>query len=242
LPFSDRRFIVNVVGTSPNPRILLIETSGRAGQVALACGENLLGVRRLDEARRHARDLAPALNDLLRIQGWKARELDAVFVGRGPGSYTGLRVGIMSAKTIAYASGCALLGIDTFAIIAQQSPNEADRLDVLADAQRGKVYLQSFQRGGAQWEASTGLSIVRFEDWLAQRDANSWVGGPGVIPYHSRLPETVQIAANSDPSAESLLALGLNRYRAVERDDPYTLEPLYLRPSAAEEQWKGRGR
>ena len=79
----------------------------------------------LDESRRHARDLAPAVRDLLAEQGWPARSLEAVIVSRGPGSYTGLRVGIMSAKTLAYATGCALLAVDTFAVIARQAPPEA---------------------------------------------------------------------------------------------------------------------
>ncbi len=102
------------------PRLLVIDTSHRVGVVALAAGDRLLGERRLDEARRHARDLVPAIRDLLAEVHWKARELDAVFVSRGPGSYTGLRVGIMSAKTLAYASGCTLLGLETFAAIARQ--------------------------------------------------------------------------------------------------------------------------
>src|SRR5207253_4227955 len=105
----SQSLIVNFVSNSLQPRVLILETSVRTGQVALAHGEELLGVLRLDEARRHARDLAPALAELLAQQGWKARELDAVFVSRGPGSYTGLRVGIMSAKTLSYATGCALL-------------------------------------------------------------------------------------------------------------------------------------
>jgi tRNA threonylcarbamoyladenosine biosynthesis protein TsaB len=233
---------VNGVSIASQPKILLIETSGRAGFVALARDEDLLGIRRLDEARRHARDLAPALDGLLHEEGWKARELDAVFVGRGPGSYTGLRVGIMSAKTIAYVTGCTLLGIESFAVLAHQAPCEADRLDVLADAQQGKVYVQSFHCNDGEWKATTALCIVHFDNWLAEREANSWVGGPGAAQYQSRLPETIQIVADSDPRAESLLALGLRRYRAGERDDPYMVEPLYLRPSAAEEQWMARGR
>ena len=66
-------------------------------------------MRRLDEARRNARDLAPAAAELLQKQGWKPIGLDAVLVSCGPGSYTGLRVGIMSAKTLAYATRCALI-------------------------------------------------------------------------------------------------------------------------------------
>src|SRR5205085_7377236 len=122
LPPAAGALIVNVVPDIAKPRVLVLETSGRSGQVALAHGDDLLAVRSLDETRRHARDLAPAVKDLLTQQGWQVRDLDAVFVSRGPGSYTGLRVGIMSAKALAYATGCALLGIDTFAAIARQAP------------------------------------------------------------------------------------------------------------------------
>src|SRR5262249_48878627 len=101
--------------SSEPARLLILETSCRRGLVALAAGTELRGVRRLDESRRHARDLAPAVAELLSEQGWKARDLQAVLVGRGPGSYTGLRVGIMSARALAYATGCALIGLDTFA-------------------------------------------------------------------------------------------------------------------------------
>src|SRR5438270_13709798 len=115
------------------PRIVILETSCQVGQVAVARGAKVLAVRRLDEARRHARDLVPALRDLLAEQGWRARELDAVVVSRGPGSYTGLRVGVMSAKTLTYATGCALLAIDTFAAIALQAPPDVRSVAVIAD-------------------------------------------------------------------------------------------------------------
>src|SRR5262245_34096399 len=120
--------------STPQPRLLILETSGRTGHVALAQGEAFLGLRSLDEARRHARDLVPAVAGLLAEQGWQPRDLDAVVISRGPGSYTGLRVGIMSAKTLAYATGCALVAIDTFAAIAHQAPAEVQNLDVIADA------------------------------------------------------------------------------------------------------------
>jgi tRNA threonylcarbamoyladenosine biosynthesis protein TsaB len=231
------------VSVSAEPRVLIIETSSRAGQVAIARGETLLAARRLEEARRHARDLAPAVAELLVTQGWKARDLNAVFVSRGPGSYTGLRVGIMSAKTLAYATGCALIGIDTFAAIAQQAPAESSRLDVLADAQQGKVYVQPFARSADNtWLALAALTVQPLDEWLARREAEAWVSGPGLHVCSQQLPDHVPLAPETgwDPRAESLLRLGIARYRAGERDDAWTLEPLYLRPSAAEEQWKRR--
>src|SRR4029077_5174847 len=117
------------------PRLLILETSGRVGRVALAEGANLSDVRTLDEARRAARDLAPAAAELCAARGWKVRELDGVLVSLGPGSYTGLRIGIMSAKTLAYASSCVVLGLPTFAVIARQAPPDAINIEVLADAQ-----------------------------------------------------------------------------------------------------------
>jgi tRNA threonylcarbamoyladenosine biosynthesis protein TsaB len=224
---------------------LILETSSHAGQVALGEGERVVGVRRLDEARRHARDLAPAVRELLAARGWRARELHGVIVSRGPGSYTGLRVGIMSARALAYATGCALLAVETFAAIARQAPPEARTLDVLADAQQDKVYVQRFGREAAGHALTplTSLAIRPVDEWLPGLSAGVWVSGPGLRKHEKRLPPEVRrVEADSlDPRPESLLALGLARYLRGERDDLWSLEPLYLRPSSAEEQWKGKG-
>ena len=231
--------------TEPSePRLLILETSGRAGRVAVAAGSRLLSVRPLEESRRHARDLAPAVADLLAEQGWRPRDLHAVVVSRGPGSYTGLRVGLMSAKAFAYATGCALLAVDTFAAVALQAPPGAARLDVLADAQQDKVYVQSFARGTAGVSAVSELQIRPFAGWLADREAGARVTGPGLRKWKDRLPPDVPVveAALWEPQPSSLLQLALPRYQAGGRDDLWTLEPLYLRPSSAEEQWQKLGR
>ena len=101
-----------------------------------------------------ARNLAPAVSEMLAGLGWKPRDLQGVIVGRGPGSYTGLRVGLISAKIWAYATGCGLLAVETFAVIAAQVPEDVLRLEVIADAQQDRVYQQSFGRtaaGAAPW-------------------------------------------------------------------------------------------
>jgi tRNA threonylcarbamoyladenosine biosynthesis protein TsaB len=147
----------------------------------------------------------------------------------------------MSAKTFAYATNSAVLSVDTFAAIASQAPGEATQLDVLADAQQQKIYLQSFARLETDvWQAASPLRIERLPDWLGARDPRSWGTGPGLQAYGQRLPEGTRLvnAAAWDPQPESVLRIGLARYRAGERDDLWALEPLYLRPSSAEEKWK----
>jgi tRNA threonylcarbamoyladenosine biosynthesis protein TsaB len=225
-------------------RFLILETSGRVGWVALASGDALRETRSLDETRRHARDLAPAVAALLRTAGWQPRDLDGVIVSRGPGSYTGLRVGLMSAKVFAYATGAALIAVETFAAIAAQAPDAVVRLDVVADAQQEKVYVQPFTRAaaGAEMVPAGPLTIRPVADWLAARDPAGWVSGPGLRPYGARLPAGSRVleAEAWDPRPERLLQIGLARYRLGRRDDPWTVEPLYLRPSAAEENWNPR--
>jgi tRNA threonylcarbamoyladenosine biosynthesis protein TsaB len=224
-------------------RVLILETSGKVGQVAVAEGEKVQHVRRLDEARRHARDLVPAIAELLAAEHWRPKDVQAVLVSRGPGSYTGLRVGIMSAKTFAYVTGCPLLAIDTFAAIALQAPAEAAQVEVLADAQQEKVYVQTFTRLPTQlWAPASPLRIEPVADWLAQRHTDAWVSGPGLRMYASRLPKDIPAVQEVawDPQPESLLKIGLERRRAGQQDDPWTLEPLYLRPSSAEEKWQQR--
>jgi tRNA threonylcarbamoyladenosine biosynthesis protein TsaB len=230
--------------TTPLPRLVIVETSDRVGQVAIAEGLAILQVRTLPEARRHARDLAPAVAEMLRRQAWQPRDVTAVVVSRGPGSYTGLRVGIISAKAFAYATRCRLIAVDTFLAIASQTPAHVDRVDVLSDAQQDKVYAQSFVRQGQLWVATADLAICPFGDWLANRDPTAAVTGPAVDKWEIDLPPTaVRIGPEfRRPTAASLLRLGLEKLATSTVDDVMTVEPLYLRPSAAEQQWRGPDR
>jgi tRNA threonylcarbamoyladenosine biosynthesis protein TsaB len=217
------------------PRFVLIETSQQPGLVAVAEGDRLLSVRRLDEARRHARDLAPAVGDLLAGHVWQPRDVNAIAVGRGPGSYTGLRVGVMSAKAFTYAAGCGLLGLETFAVLAAQAPTEVQRLTVLADAQQDKVYVQEFEHGAAV----SALRIQAFNDWLEGTTKPLFVTGPGLQKWAKKLSGNVAVLDETlwYPHAETLLQLALARWQRGERDDIWNLEPIYLRPSSAEEKW-----
>jgi tRNA threonylcarbamoyladenosine biosynthesis protein TsaB len=223
---------------------LLLETSTHVALAAIARGSRVLKTRRLDETRRHARDLAPAVRDLLRSEEVNPRAVDAVIVGTGPGSYTGLRVGIMSAKTFAHVTGCRLIGVECFAALALQAPDEASTVDVFADAQQDRVYWQRFERceQATQWRPTVPLQIRLFAEWCNSKDRAPWVTGPGLRGKEMRIPAGIRLVNPErwQIAAESLLQLGSARYQMGAGDDPLTLEPLYLRPSAAEQQWQGQ--
>jgi tRNA threonylcarbamoyladenosine biosynthesis protein TsaB len=225
-----------------SPRLLLLETSGTVGRVGVAQGAALLAEVALDERRRHARDLAPATERLLREQGWQPGDVEGVVVSQGPGSYTGLRVGLMSAKTFAWAVGCSLIAVPTLEVVAFQARGHARQVETIADAQQDRVYRQRFRLSdaGETPQAVTDLAVFDAPAWQAEWSSAFPLIGPGLLHWHERLPSQVRLlpAELWLPGLPALLALGLHRWLHGQFSDPFTLEPLYLRPSSAEEKWE----
>lgn len=221
---------------------LLIETSGRAGKLGVARGGAVTRTAALDETRRHARDLALTADRLLTAEGVAPRDLAGVMVSVGPGGYTGLRVGVMSAKALAYATGCRLVAVPTFAAIAEQAPAEAEELTVVADALQGMIYIQSFHRSETGWAATDDLRIDRADAWLPRTPDDVWLSGPGVRVYPNLIPQAAKLVseADRDPRMESVWLAG-RRQPPVAREELFRLEPLYLRGSSAEEKAKQKG-
>ncbi|MCS7015892.1 MAG: tRNA (adenosine(37)-N6)-threonylcarbamoyltransferase complex dimerization subunit type 1 TsaB [Gemmatales bacterium] len=211
----------------------------------MAEGATLLRSARLSAARRHARDLAPTVKQLLEELGWRPTDLHAVAVSRGPGSYTGLRVGIMSAKALAYALNLPILAVDTFRILALQA-GPGDDLDVLEDAQQDKVYVQRFRWAAPESppEPITPLAIRPFTEWCAALPAARRVTGPALEldTIRSRLPSALAVLPRElwHPQLPALLTLALELWTRRDYADLWRLEPLYLRPSEAEEAWERR--
>lgn len=216
---------------------LVLETSGRTGSVALARGNAIVREAALDASRKHARDLAATVAKLLEAEGLRIAALAGVIVGIGPGSYTGLRVGVMSAKTLAYAAGCKLIAVPTFAAIAEQAPAEAARIGVMADALQGLVYRQRFEKVNGAWTAAEPLAIeplAELEPWM--REAGC-IGGPGVSLLDAKPMPGVNCVVWSELRPASVLAAARNLAPAT-REELFALEPLYLRGSSAEEKAK----
>jgi tRNA threonylcarbamoyladenosine biosynthesis protein TsaB len=217
--------------------VLVLETAGRVGQVAVAAGDLVLAEARLGEGRRRASDLALRVAELLKGQEWAARELTAVVVGLGPGSYTGLRVGLASAKAMAYATGCRFFGVETFAAIALRAPADVTKLSVIGDALQGRLFRRDYRRTGQTWEPAGSLEVIESVQWLGSRTPDVWVSGPAAGAFEDRV--TTVPAELREPRPADLLLAAQSLPWAV-TDDMWTAEPLYLRGSSAEEKAAGR--
>jgi tRNA threonylcarbamoyladenosine biosynthesis protein TsaB len=225
---------------------LVLDTSTERGVIGITGRSGSRHVATTNRARRHGRDLIPSLAATLRDAGLTANDTDVIAVGLGPGSYTGLRVGLTAAKALAYATGASLLGLDTLEAIALNAPPESRRISVIADAQRGQLYVADFAR-----DASAGPLLrrraTRIESlacWLEGLEPETLVLGPGLESprIQSALPGGL---LNHDPElnypdSHWLIELAIQSWARGVRGDVWLLEPNYLRQSSAEELWEAR--
>jgi tRNA threonylcarbamoyladenosine biosynthesis protein TsaB len=219
--------------------LLGIETSGLAGSIALCRGAECLAEVRLEEApRRHAQTLVSQIGALLHEADLRVRDLDAVAVSIGPGSFTGLRVGVVCAKTLAYATGCQLAAVDTLQAIAANSPAGVDRVHVVVDALRGDAYVATYRLSGGIWTTEHAPTIAAADSWLAERSPGDVISGPGLATYAQFVPQQCRQLSSETwtPRAAVIARLGLGQLERGDRADCATLVPFYLRRSAAEER------
>src|SRR5438876_1121982 len=125
-------------------KTLAIETSGKAGSVAALVGGRLLREIRLPADQRSAKSLAPAMAELFSATGWGPREVRLVAVAVGPGSFTGLRIGVTTAKVFAYLTRAEVVGVNTLEVIAAQAPADIGRLSVVLGAERQQLFASDF--------------------------------------------------------------------------------------------------
>ena len=222
-------------------RILALETSELSGSVAAVADGKLLAELKLDPQLRSAQALAPGIKSLLRQVGWQPREIQLLAVTVGPGSFTGLRVGVATAKVLAYAAGAEVLGIGTLEAIAAAAPDEIAALSVAVDAQRGDVVAQRFRRESGGWLQAVGdAALVPLQAWLAALPPGYAVSGPVLKKWTDPLPAGITMLDRGlwHPTAANVARLAYRDYLAGRRHDLWNLLPLYSRPSAAEEKWE----
>ena len=226
-------------------KILALETTEATGSVAAAIDDNVLLELKLDAAQRSAQSLAPAMRALLEQVRWRPGDVGLVAVTVGPGSFTGLRVGVTAAKVFAYAVGAGVLGLDTLQVIANGLPAGIDAVSVAVDAQRGDVVAGPFRRGpDGHFEPAEPQRLVSIDAWLENVPPGSVVAGPILEKLISRLPQGVRPLDPKywHPTAGNVARLAARRHAAGHRDDIWALLPRYSRPSAAEEKWDERKR
>ena len=229
-------------------KTLAIDTSLAAGSVAALCDGRVAELR-LDVPGDHARLLAAAVAEVAGELGWQPHDADLIAVIRGPGSFTGLRVGVATAKALAWATGARLVGISAFEAIASLAARLTGRRDqpiaIGFDAGRGDAYVATATPSSASvtgWEIGPA-ALQPLAAWIAALPAAAVISGPAVALAASGLTERADLVVappeSWQPSAVEAGRLALLRAAAGAVDDAFTLVPEYLRPSYADERRAG---
>lgn len=219
--------------------ILCIETGTDICSVGLARDGELISLRESDEGRDHAKKVGVFVDELLHETGVAPDELDAVAVGKGPGSYTGLRIGVSFAKGLCYGLQIPLIAVGSLDAMVEVAREdfEAGILDIegwddallcpMVDARRMEVYCQIFSTSGAaQGDVKAEIvSEASFSEW--RKDHRLVIFGNGAAKCREVLPDALYV--NVTPSARGLARLAEERLKGGKIEDIAYFEPFYLK-------------
>jgi tRNA threonylcarbamoyladenosine biosynthesis protein TsaB len=214
-------------------RVLAVETSSLAGGVALLDDERLVAEYLLDVSVTHSERLMAAIDQALADARWGSRDLDALAVAIGPGSFTGLRIAVSTVKGLALALGVPIAAVPTLDAMAAALPWAALPVCPVLDARKGEVYAALYRWTDGTMRREWSYVALAPEVLAARLTEPVIVVGDGASAVHSPharpLPPPRRV-----PSPACVGILGLERLRRGDTVAAAALEPLYLRPSEAE--------
>lgn len=209
-------------------RLLLIHTAGNEGSVALAdtAFAQAIVATEVLPGRTSSEKLVPAIRRLLEARGWKLGELSAVVVVHGPGSFTGVRVGLSAAKGLSEAAKVPLIAVSRLALLAASVDGGGTSVHALLDAGRGEFYY-----GEYSGRSRVGEALLSRQDLM-----DSAVGGT-VVACEAKVEEGlvgISIRMTGEPLAGDALPFALDRIAAGDFEDATTLDANYLRRTDTE--------
>lgn len=226
--------------------ILAIDTSTPAGSVAITCGEQLIGELFLRAKGTHTDHLLSSIQRLLEMLSLGIEDLNAIAVVLGPGSFTGLRVGIATAKGLALAAGIPLIGVSSLQTLAFQAPFARHRVCALLDARKNEVYAGFFHWGNGTPESLGAEEVLPPERLLERLEGDTLFVGNGASVYRTLIVRHLGQYAHFAPAlwdfprASSAAILAFESLQSGQTVPLANLSPRYIRLSEAEISWRKR--
>jgi tRNA threonylcarbamoyladenosine biosynthesis protein TsaB len=228
------------------PRALAIETSGRTGSVALVDENGSIQEREFPHGLQHAAGLIPLIDEMCQQHGWKAADLREIYVSAGPGSFTGLRIGITLAKTLAFVTSAKLVAVPTMRVLVENAPAEARHVIVVLDAKREQIFTARFERGEQRWTETEPPHLDSLAAMLSRSPRPVYLIGEGTPFHQQHVPSDAEILITDQQTwrarASVLARIGGQMARAGEFVDPFLLEPIYIRIPEAQEKLEAKQR
>ncbi len=220
-------------------KLLAVDTATESCSVALTEGEDLRAEITSVSRETHSRHLMEAIQRAMEMTGWSLGDLDGFVAARGPGSFTGLRIGISTVKGLCTALGKPLVGISNLEGLARQAPFRDGAVCVWIDARRGEVYCCRYRCEGGGIRKETPEDALPPPAALSAMDGPCLFIGNGAALYRQVIQKTLGDAARFAPPethvlrASTLAFMGLERLAKNDADDPVRFVPHYIRKSDA---------
>ncbi len=225
---------------------LAVETSGGRGSVLVARGTQVLASNTFKVEQQHGVQLLPTVDALTKKAGLSPTDFEVVHVSGGPGSFTGLRIGITFAKAMAFALDCKVVRVPSLDVLAQNALDlnpRPDRVISIFDAKRGNVFGRTFELRDDHYEPIDDPKERAPSDYLAKHSPATILGA-GVERHREVIDEASGISvAGSEFNfgrAEWVLQLGTQMAARNEFTALNDLIPIYIRKPDAEEKWEAR--
>jgi tRNA threonylcarbamoyladenosine biosynthesis protein TsaB len=223
------------------PVILALETATMCGSIAIVADGHCVAELSLQNKETHSRRLLAGVDWLFGETSLDWQAIDAIAVSQGPGSFTGLRIALSTAKGLAMASDRKLLGVGTLDGLAAQMFGARQLICPVLDARKKEVYCGMYRCNDQGLPLLQGEYLVlRPEELCGRINEPVLLIGDGTITYGDVFTEqlgdlaTMAPAASYYPRASTIGLLALDKYHNSEFLDPATVEPIYIRPSEAE--------
>ncbi|MFQ5965792.1 MAG: tRNA (adenosine(37)-N6)-threonylcarbamoyltransferase complex dimerization subunit type 1 TsaB [Candidatus Scalinduaceae bacterium] len=223
-------------------KVIGIETSGLVGSIAVCDGNTIVGKKTFGNTLSHDKEIVSSLNVVFEEIKWEPKDIDLIAVSVGPGSYTGLRIGITCAKTLAYGLGKPVIDVPTLDVLAEKVENDVKNFCPVIDAKRKIVYACIYAKNNNEKKRITDFLIISPYDLLDILPEPILLFGDGVQPYKEIFLQKKVVIANDGlgiADVVNVAKLGLKRYEQGKRCEINLLAPLYLRRSEAEERLEG---
>ncbi|MEW6533565.1 MAG: tRNA (adenosine(37)-N6)-threonylcarbamoyltransferase complex dimerization subunit type 1 TsaB [Thermodesulfobacteriota bacterium] len=219
--------------------ILAVHSTSPVLSVAVTENERVLAEHAAEPDRRHLENLPILINNLLTRLELKPVDIEGIAVARGPGSFSGIRVGLATAKGMALALGKPVVGVSSLAILAWQGLQDGEWGFPIIDARRNEVYTGLYHRRYGKLDLHAGPLLAPADSGAlpAKNEATRAIVCGDVLAEHlasadpNRLEPRVLV-----PSAAACAYLGWLRFRSGGTEDIHSLAPLYIRRSDAEER------
>ena len=221
-------------------RALAIETSGKIGSIALVDSVRVITEETFQHGLQNAAKILPIIDRLTRAQNWTPRDIEQLYVSIGPGSFTGLRIGVTLAKTMALATGVKIAAVPTVRVLAESAPADAVNLLIVLDAKRDQIFTARFARRDGIWGEEEPAHVDSLRQMLERSPRPVHLLGEG-IPFHRQfIPDDRQIIVTGEDAwrarASVVAGIGMEMARRGEFADPFRLVPIYIRRPEAEEK------